>query len=327
MKAAPSTTLMGSPMVAAPGKVFLVGEYAVLEGGCAVVAAVSRHAVAQFIPGMDAQSPVIAETVKRTVAALGDLAAALPPGSALVDTAAFHDKQVKLGLGSSSAAAVAAAGAVLAFAGVDLAARRDVLFTVADEGHRAAQGGVGSGADVAVAVHGGFLGYVKAAGEKPSIRPLPRPAGLELVVFWTGTVASTPTLIQAVRAWAEGAPASYAAIIDELRQAAERFLEAFQGNDAAAAIVHADAYGRILEKLGSSAGVAIVTPPFALAAALARSLNGAAKPSGAGGGDVGVALFSDEAAAWEFTRRCPEGVSVLDVEIDPQGVRRRQRGV
>jgi hypothetical protein len=30
------TTLRGSPVVAAPGKVFLIGEYAVLEEGSAV---------------------------------------------------------------------------------------------------------------------------------------------------------------------------------------------------------------------------------------------------------------------------------------------------
>jgi phosphomevalonate kinase len=72
--------------------------------------------------------------------------------------------------------------------------------------------------------------------------------------------------------------------------------------------------------------VPIVTPPFVQAAALARSLGGAAKPSGAGGGDVGVALFGEEGAAAEFTRRCPAGVSVLDVGVDPDGARRRHPG-
>ena len=36
----------------APGKLFLAGEYAVLDGGVAVVAAASRYALAQFQPGM-----------------------------------------------------------------------------------------------------------------------------------------------------------------------------------------------------------------------------------------------------------------------------------
>lgn len=45
------TTLVGTPVVVAPGKIFLVGEYAVLDGGVAVLAAVSRYAVAQYVPG------------------------------------------------------------------------------------------------------------------------------------------------------------------------------------------------------------------------------------------------------------------------------------
>ena len=55
-----SKTLRGSPVVVAPGKVFLVGEYAVLEGGAAVLASVNRYAVAQYLPDLTPESPVIA---------------------------------------------------------------------------------------------------------------------------------------------------------------------------------------------------------------------------------------------------------------------------
>jgi phosphomevalonate kinase len=321
-----SKTLRGSPVVAAPGKIFLMGEYAVLEGAPAVLAAVARHAVAQYLPDLSPQSPVIAETVKKTIATLGDLGPALPPGSALVNTSQFRDREAKLGLGSSAAAAVAAAGAVMAFVGVDINARRDLLFAAADEGHRAAQGGVGSGGDVAASVHGGFISFSRAAGAPPQVRKLNRPAALELVVFWTGRSSNTPSLVQKVKAYGAKEKAAYRGLIDEMRQTSERFIAAFDENDAVGAVRQADAYGKLLEKLGSSAGVPIVTPPFAEAAALARSLGGAAKPSGAGGGDVGVALFTTIHAVAEFGRRCPAGVSVLDVKVDPDGVRRRQPG-
>ena len=43
-------TLRGSPVVAAPGKVFLLGEYAVLEGAPAVVSSVGR-----LVPGHEAE--------------------------------------------------------------------------------------------------------------------------------------------------------------------------------------------------------------------------------------------------------------------------------
>jgi len=321
-----SKTLRGSPVVVAPGKVFLVGEYAVLEGGAAVLAAVSRYAVAQYLPDLTPESPVIAESVKRAVAALGDLARALPPGSALVNTAAFRHRLAKLGLGSSAAAAVAAAGSVLAFAGIDIVQRRELLFSIADEGHRAAQAGLGSGADIAAAVHGGFLGFVRPHGARPLMKPLNRPTSLELVVFWTGRSSHTPSLIQAARTFSQKSPAVYGQIMDEMRRTADRFVHAFVTDDAHGAIAQADAYGRTLEALGSAAGMPIVSAPFTQAADLARQLGGTAKPSGAGAGDVGIALFREANAASEFSRRCPAGISVLDVKVDPDGARRRLPG-
>jgi phosphomevalonate kinase len=326
MNRALSKTLRGSPVVVAPGKVFLVGEYAVLEGGAAVLAAVNRYAVAQYLPDLTPESAVIEESVKRAVASLGDLARALPAGSALVNTAAFRHRLAKLGLGSSAAAAVAAAGSVLAFAGIDVVQKRDLLFSIADEGHRAAQNGLGSGADVAAAVHGGFLGFVRPHGGRPLMRPLDRPSSLELVVFWTGRSAHTPSLIQAARTFSQRSPAAYNQIMDEMRRTADRFVHAFVSDDAHGAIAQADAYGRTLEMLGSAAGMQIVTAPFAQAADLARQLGGTAKPSGGGGGDVGIALFRDTNAAVEFGRRCPTGISVLDVKVDSEGAHRRLPG-
>jgi phosphomevalonate kinase len=318
-----SRTLRGSPVVMAPGKIFLVGEYAVLEGGAAVLAAVSRYAIAQYIPDLNPESPFIDESVKRAVAALGELAPALPAGSALVNTAAFRHRLAKLGLGSSAAAAVSSAAAVLAFVGIDFSDKRELLFTIADEGHRAAQGGVGSGADVAAAVHGGYIGFVRPPGGKPVMRTLARPSRLELVVFWTGRPSHTPTLVQAVRTFAERSASSYGFLIDELRRTADKFVDRFDADDAPGAIAEADAYVRTLEILGASAGMPIVSAPFVEAATLARQLGGTAKPSGAGGGDVGVALFGEAKAAAEFIRRCPAGISVLDVKVDGDGVRRR----
>ena len=67
------------------------------------------------------------------------------------------------------------------------------------------------------------------------------------------------------------------------------------------------------------------------ARALAADLGGAAKPSGAGGGDVGVALFTEAAAADAFAARLrqppPAGdpalaLDILDLTIDDNGLHR-----
>lgn len=318
-----ATTLRGTPVVVAPGKVFLVGEYAVLEGGPAVLAAIDRHAVAQYLPGFTAESPVVEQAVARATAALGELAHALPRGSVLVNTSAFRERSTKLGLGSSAAAAVSAVGAVFETAGLSLARDRDRLFALADEAHRAAQGGVGSGADVAAAVFGGVIRFQRPAGAAPIIDTIRLPPGLRVLVFWTGQAASTPDMIAAVRDLAGRAPKLVKTLMSDLGATAAAFVSEAAANQPRGVITAAGTYGRLLDELGSAAGVPIVTPALEQAMQLADSLGGAAKPSGAGGGDIGVALFSDPVAAGAFAHRCAPAATVLEVAIDESGVRRR----
>jgi len=317
------TTLVGTPVVAAPGKIFLVGEYAVLEGGVAVLAAVSRYAVAQYVPGSEPQSAVVDQAVKRSLAAIGEASGALPAGSVMVDTGAFCQGKFKIGLGSSAATAVAAVSATFEAAGLSIDSLRHEIFATAEAAHRAAQGGMGSSADVAAAVYGGFIKFMRPAEGPPVIEPIVVPAGLHLVVFWTGDSADTREMVESVQAYARMAPSSYRMLIGALRTTAERFVGELGAGRATGAVVAAGRYGRQLAELGKAAGVKIVTEAFAQAAALARELGGDAKPSGAGGGDVGVAFFATPEAASLFVRACQPALSVLDVTLARSGVFRR----
>lgn len=318
-----STTFRGSPVVTAPGKLFLIGEYAVLEGGVAVVAAVDRRARGQYLPDLPPASPVVDHAVRRAAQELGDLGSALPAGSVLVDTTAFRDGDRKLGFGSSAAAAVASVGAVFEYAGLSVAKNVELVREVADEAHRLAQGGAGSGADVAAAAHGGIIRFQRPRNGRAKVDALTLPPELHIVVFWSGTPASTPELIAGARRVEEQNPALYRWIIDELQGASGRFADAIAGGSVPAAIEAAAAFLDPLDELGAAAGTSIVTAPFQAAAKLARELHGAAKPSGAGGGDVGVAFLPDFDAARAFQQRCPSGISVLDVRVDGEGVARR----
>ncbi|HEX3695929.1 MAG TPA: hypothetical protein VH374_11110 [Polyangia bacterium] len=318
------TTLRGHPVVQAPGKIFLVGEYAVLEGGTAVVAAVNRHVVGQFLDESDHPSPVVAEAVKLTMAALGDKGAALPQGTVLIDSSALSGDGQKLGLGSSAACAVAAVGAMMEFAGVPLAGNTDLLFSLADTAHRAAQGGLGSGADVAAAAYGGTLWYMRPGGGVPVIRKLPSLTCVELVVFAAGEPSSTVDRVRAVAELGRRAPEQHRWLITELRRAADSFIESMAVGDGRRVIAAARAAGQLMAALGRAADVSIVTPALQRAEKLAEDLGGGAKPSGAGGGDVGVAFLPDRAAAALFaTRVGAAGVKVLDLSIDEQGALRR----
>jgi phosphomevalonate kinase len=328
-------TLHGNPSVAAPGKLFLVGEYAVLDGGTAVVAAVNRYAIGEFVPALDAASPLVAEAVRRTLAALGDKGAALPAGSVWVQSGAFSaggdplsGGGVKLGIGSSAATSACAVGAILELAGTPVAAHRDLVFSVAESAHRAWQGGIGSGADVAAAVYGGIIQYARPGGGAPVVERLPGGLGtLELIVFSARKETSTVSQIQAVRALAERSPAPYSQLMGQLRDATERFLESMAVRNAGETILATRAAGLALAELGRAADTPIVTAPFERAAVLAAELGGAAKPSGAGGGDVGIALFPERAAAQAFVARAAEAeLDVLDLRLEDIGVHRRGIG-
>lgn len=314
-------TLFGLPQVIAPGKIFLVGEYAVLEEGTAVLAAVSRYAIGQYVPGLPHPSPVVAEAVKRAQAKLGEAAAAIPAGSVRVNTDAFQKDGQKLGFGSSAAAVVAAVGAVFECAGLNIKERKAQILAIADAAHRAAQQGVGSGADVATAVHGGLIQVIRRANAVPEVTPLLPPMGLHLVVFWTGQPVSSKNMIEGVVRFSKQDPLAYLHIMDHLRDLSQRFVAEINAGQATGAVAIAGRYGRQLEVLGTAAKLPIVTEAFKHAADLAKELGGIAKPSGAGGGDIGVAMFATPEAAKRFALACQKPLTAIDLDLDRHGVR------
>jgi len=310
-------------MVTAPGKLLLLGEYAVLDGFPAIVAAVNRRASGQFVPGRSPESELVDIAVRNAADALGPNRAALPRGSVLVDTAAFSLNGTKMGIGSSAATAAVTVGAVLEMAGLSVSDSTDLVFDVALAAHRAAQGGLGSGADVAAAVYGGMIHYTRPAAGPAAIRRLPPLVGVEMVVFATGTPSSTVDCLQAVAAFAKASPETHRQLLPPLAVAVSRFEHGLFARDTPEIIAAIGEAHVGMEMLGQAAGVPIVTPVLAHAAVLASELGGAAKPSGAGGGDVGIAFLPNPEAAAEFRTRARDiGLGILDLFVDPTGISR-----
>jgi phosphomevalonate kinase len=313
-------------VVSAPGKVILMGEYAVLRGHPAVVAAVDRRVTGRFVPRATAATSL----VKHVVAAVNDYllgdGGTPPDGAPELDSSALMAATGKIGLGSSAAAAAAGVGAMLEASGCDIEYTRSLALTLAHRAHRTAQGGIGSGADVAAAVHGGVIYYARRETEV-DVYPIDLPADVEVIVFSTGTPSSTVDHTRAALAWLDDDPAPRAERFAALGALANDFVSACAGDDARGVVDAAARANTQLAAMGRDVGLPIVTPVFEEAAKLAESLGGAAKPSGAGGGDVGVAFLTDHGAAGTFRQRAAHlGLEILSIRTGADGLRREPSG-
>ena len=306
-------TLRGA---SAPGKALLCGEYAVLEGAPAVVAAVDRRVTVTWIEDRSAMPPEVETTLAVARAALG------PVGRSLrVDASDLYQDHIKLGLGSSAAAAVGAAAAVFASHGYDLT-HPDTLqqvFACALEGHSSIAP-QGSGVDVAASAFGGFLRFERH-GDRVDTHALRCPDELKISLVWTGHAARTSELVKHVNALRRRDPRRYRECMDRLSEISARFASAFESGNAPAVVSEAASYAATMGMLGQSAGAPILDARLRRAAELAAGFSGSAKPCGAGGGDVAIAFFIDRAAANRFELACKdEGLHPIEVSWGAIGV-------
>lgn len=314
--------------VSAPGKAFLIGEYAVLDGGPAIVTAIDVRATAHA--GANAPKTAVVRCAQTRVGAF--LTARGRPdreATPVVETGGFTMGARKLGLGSSAAVTTAVIGYHLVAAGLDPTDPdlQSSVLELAMAAHAEAQGGSGSGADVAAAVLGGTL---RVQNRKP--RPFALPEHLHIGFVDAGAPADTGSFIRRVKAAATDHPKDYAAIVGELRQAAERFIEACSHTDSAILLGRLaeaiEEHNHGLRKLGALGEVPIMTPAIETIIERARSVGLAAKPSGAGGGDLVVVFATDRGQLDRFgeqLRRETGYVLLSDLRAHAEGLRAEER--
>ncbi|MGB3052484.1 MAG: hypothetical protein WBB42_15895 [Polyangiales bacterium] len=306
--------------VSAPGKAFLCGEYAVLSGAPTIVAAVGRRVIARWTR-LPPRPELLPREANATIATAEQDFGPLRHHLSL-DTRRLYDGPKKLGLGSSAAVAAASAAAIAALNGHDLnqGEIRDRVFATAWRGHSSVAP-QGSGADVAAATYGGYLGFQGRRG-KPVVEPVAPPSSLVMLLIWTGEPARTSHLLAQVSRLREQDPSVHDRCMAVLRERADEFAHAFRADHARGVIRTAREYGACMSALGVAAQAPIVTSKLRRVADWAEWHGGAAKPSGAGGGDLAVAFFSDRNAAEHFAAVCRnDGLLPLDVEMGAEGVR------
>jgi phosphomevalonate kinase len=303
--------------VLAPGKVFLFGEYAVLEGAPALVMAVTRYARARRTSGE------VVEIASLLREAATECLPPLPsPLSFAVDSSELTVSGKKLGLGSSAAACVAGAALWYHEAGLSLASDRvrHGIFQAARRAHERLQGEILSGADIAASVEGGLIRYeMGGSGRWESAR---LPIRLRLLFVHTGFPASTRVLVGRVRELRQSQPALYHRRLNVLGDLAAGLGPDPSEHTAGEFCLMVHSYLAHLDALGRDCGVPIVSEPHQRIAKIARSCGCAAKPSGAGGGDLAVAFCPDAASAARLREELmAQDFAPLDLEMDLTGVR------
>ena len=330
-------------LASAPGKLVLLGEYAVLEGAPALVLAVDRRACVTLAPAKGDAWEIVSPTLQlqarlqlrggdakwidkapvelawiATLLARFPQAQRLQPCRIALDSEAFfldHEgARAKLGLGSSAALTVALLGALHAHANLP-----PPTLDAAIEAHRAIQHGRGSGIDVAASLIGG-LSRFQLDSDAVRTEPTKLPEGLHWRCVYSGRPASTGAMLAAVAAWRERESTAFAQHTHELATISSRGIDAVIANDAAAFLSSFHDYATALARFGDAAGVDIASREHQAIAAIAADCGCVYKSCGAGGGDVGVTFAVEDTRLRAFSARAQRaGFPVIGLEADPEG--------
>ncbi|MBB1062805.1 phosphomevalonate kinase [Limosilactobacillus fastidiosus] len=320
----------------APGKLYIAGEYAVVENGypailvaldqfvtCSIEeseAEVGRIISRQYhknalqwhrlgeqmvVDNRDNPFSYILSAIKVTEEYARAFARELRIFDLHIDSQLDSESGKKYGLGSSAAVTVATVKALCRF--YNLPVTKDEIFKLAAIAHFEVQGN-GSLGDVAASVYGGWIAYhsfdrqwlaqqrkyldLRTLIELPwpdlKIESLKAPSNLQLLIGWTGKPASTSQLVDKISLFKARQQKEYHQFLEESKHCIQRMVDGFHNADLEA-IKNEIRYNReLLKQLGINSGVHIETPILNKLCQIAEDFGGAAKTSGAGGGDCGI---------------------------------------
>ncbi|MFD5141670.1 phosphomevalonate kinase [Streptomyces sp. NPDC058401] len=364
----------------APGKLFIVGEYAVVQPGHpAILAAVDRQ-VGVTVSAADGASAADGVSAARGADIVID--SDLCPGGArlrrgdggltalgaddaqrvrdglthvvsaidVVDgllaerglsatpvrvsiSSRLHHEGTKLGLGSSGAVTVASVSAVAAYYGLELSDEERFRLAMLATARLDARS---SGGDLAASVWGGWIEYrapdraavldlarrrgieesLRAPWPGFGLRKLPPPRGLAVEVGWTGRPASTASLVGSLGRHAWQGSASQRSFVERSDTCVRASADALERGDGPELLRQVRGARRMLAELDGEVRLGIFTTTLTALCDAAEAAGGAGKPSGAGGGDCGIALL--DATAEEQISHLREGwaaAGVLPVPI------------
>jgi mevalonate kinase len=337
---------------AAPGKLIIIGEYAVLYGSEALVTSVDRYCRVIIVPSYTDESIFNAVNISDSefrfrVNDNFDLEFITPVHSALsfaqyaimqvyeslrdsdlkfnpcvitADTSDFYHQKTgdKLGLGSSAAFSVSVLNAMLDFNGRSISP--DALFKMSQAVHFAAQEKKGSGIDIAASVYGGMLKY-KMADAPTGVFKVNKNKKIKMIYIWTGEPSSTTNMLTTLNEFQQSNPRTFAEVINKLTELAEQGCQTYTSDSKSFLNIIKEYYLQ-MKILGETAGIPIISKSHCEIAQEVMNFGAVYKPSGAGGGDLGIAFCSSVESYSELRNRLiNKNIDIIDISFEEKGVR------
>lgn len=290
------------PVFSAPGKLVVAGEYAVLEGFEALSISVDRRVLVSV---KDSSTPSLQESgsvVGCVVRELKERGFTLPKIDLEIDSSALHlssdRSSMKIGLGSSSAVAVAVTSALLHE--LDLNPKGKLCFEMAQNAHRRFTRRRGSGIDIATSFYGGAIRFTKRLRHQIIVKPCtPTIDHRCLMVVHTGIKQSTAAYLKRVKDSKYRESQTYKEAMKGIGAAALGIIDCFTSTDSTDTMwprlcSTVAEHNRWMDLLSQVSQINILGEAHLQINAIAEKYEGAAKPSGAGGGDITLCFIKPE---------------------------------
>ncbi|MXZ55399.1 MAG: hypothetical protein F4227_06725 [Gammaproteobacteria bacterium] len=311
--------------VSSPGKLVIAGEYAVLYGASALALAIDRRARCTLkiseeglwqltgSPPFWNESVSLQELLSEsrndlvgTVLSWFSHRTSLPENAILhMDTAGFYSEQQKLGLGSSASVLVNlyASFATLTEHPMNVEDLLDV-YRATDQ-H-------GSGVDVLTCYYGGFIQLKRQTVSKEEF-----PSGIYLDFYSVGFSTETRKMVARFRSAFDGLPVT---LQDSFITAANKVADSL--TDSLSFFTALQHFVQVYRDVDMETELPIWGTQHETMHLLATEVGALYKPSGAGGGDVGVAVATEPQKLAALRRKVTDlPVTVLDLQKDIDGFR------
>jgi len=321
-----------------PGKLFLLGEYAVVDGGYALILPVKKY-ITVIIKSSNENEVKNKDLVLQNAAI--DIANeyldalniqrksySIEIQNELID----EDTNKKLGLGSSAAIVVGVIKAILRFHSVNI--DEIELFKLSALSYLRVHK-FGSLADIATVISERPIIYrtfnkefvlnlidsklnVLQILEKdwPNlfIKKINIPESLHVIIGWTKEEASTPSLLKDYAIFKKNNEYFIQDFIKQSNECLSLFEKGIDNNlqECKEAIIQ---FRNLLKAIQENSGIEIETESIKEAIRIGNQYNIAIKSSGAGNGDCFIGVYIDDEQVNNFINNCSEDIKILNLEI------------